>query len=236
MFNTRKPIGAQQSRKAWWATCVGGLAIAASVSACSSTGPATGPTVSATPPTAAPTESASPVQTRFAGGQSSAIDDSPSSQGAGTGSGFDWSDPNGYRFHISVSFGTPGTADPIPNCTGGDAPPDTVNIPFTMTVTNLLRDRATALPALKQDLAGTAPNPHPAGASASVSETDGTSCGSSLYEIQGQEQSSGAIAAGGSLAVQGIAYAVPTPVRGAMTFTSVFNSATPVASVPLPAR
>ena len=187
------------------------------------------------PPT---TTSPNPVETRFAGGQTTPVYSSPASASQNVAGSFDWSDPNGYRFHIAVSFGTPGIADPVAGastgCAGSDAPPDTMNIPFTLTVTNLLPDRGSALPMLHQDLAGLPPNPHPAGASAAIFETDGGNCGGSLYSVAGFEQNANAVPAGSTVTLQGVIYAVPTPITGAMTFSSLYNSATTIASIPLP--
>jgi hypothetical protein len=87
---------------------------------------------------------------------------------------------------------------------------------------------------LHQDLAGLTPNPHPAGADAFITETDGASCGNSLYGLAGQQQNANAVPAGSTVTLQGLVYAVPTPIAGAMTFSSVYNSFTTVASIPLP--
>ena len=154
---------------------------------------------------------------------------------AATGSSFTWADPNGYRFQITVSFGTPGIADPIAGCAAGDAPPGTTNIPFTLTVTNLLPDRGSSLPMLNQALTGLTPKPNLAGADAFIVMTDGGNCGGSLYSLAGRQQNGNAVPAGSTITLQGLLYAVRTPIAGAMTFTSIYDSSTTVATIPLPA-
>ena len=150
------------------------------------------------------------------------------------GQSFTWADPNGYRFKVTVSFGTPGIADPVAGCAGSDAPPDTTNIPFTLTVENLLPDRGSSLPMLSQALTGLTANPHPAGASSAIILSDGGNCGDDLYGLAGRQQNANAVPAGSTVTLQGVVYAVPTPVAGAMTFTSLFDSSTAVATVSLP--
>jgi hypothetical protein len=53
----------------------------------------------------------------------------------------------------------------------------------------------------------------------------------SLYEVAGRQQNANAVPAGRSVTLQGLVYAVPTPITGTMTISSVYNSAT----FPLPA-
>ena len=209
-----------------------GLALALALAGCSNH--PTGTTLGAPPTTTSPT----PADTQVASGQTMPVLSTPATVNQNVAGSFDWADPNGYRFHIAVSFGRPGIADPVTGgstgCAGSDAPPDTMNVPFTLTVTNLLPDRGSSLPMLNQDLAGLAPNPHPAGASSAIFETDGGNCGGSLYTVAGFEQNANAVPAGSTVTLQGVVFAVPTPITGAMTFSSVYSSAVPVASIPLP--
>jgi len=162
-----------------------------------------------------------------------------SCQSASIGSSFTWSDPNGYKFKVSISFGHAGISDPVAGagtgCAGSDAPPDTTNIPFTLTITNLL-DRGSSLPLMNQNLVGLGPNPHPASASTAIFETDGSSCGGSLYSVAGREQNANAVPAGGTVTLHGVIYAaaIPIPHGAAMTFSSLYDSSTTVASIPLP--
>lgn len=61
---------------------------------------------------------------------------------------FDFHDPAGYGWHVTVATGRPGPTVHAPNCALGsiDAAPGMTNVPVKMTVTSLMKDRSEPVP------------------------------------------------------------------------------------------